>query len=90
VAVVGFAAAAAAAVFALRAAEAQDARLAVPRVSVPALEREPDVRQAAQPVAQDARLVKVAALAGRSDALQGDPQGGRPDDYSAVRSADDH
>ena len=68
-AVVGFAAAAAEAVFAQRAAEAavvvfvqraaeaQDALLAVPRVSAPALEREPDVRQAAQPVAQDARLV---------------------------------
>jgi hypothetical protein len=48
----------------------QDAQLAVPQ----AWEPEQDVPQAAQPVAQAARLAPDALRAARSDALLGDPQ----------------
>jgi hypothetical protein len=62
----------------LQAEGAQDDRLAVPVVS----EREPDVPQAAQPVAQVAPLVSGALLVARSDVRRADPLV----DSAAVRS----
>jgi hypothetical protein len=68
----------AAAVFVLQAAVALDAQLDVPPASEQERERERDVPQAAQSVAQadpqDARLVLAALLADHSDVSLADPQ----------------
>jgi hypothetical protein len=73
VVVVGFAA-----VFVLQAAVAQDAQLAVPPAWALVPEREPDVPQAAQPVAPDALPEPIAALVAHSVVSPGDPPDAPP------------